>query len=524
MLNIEVFSVKKMNKIDFYLKKLQKKIWLRRFLHIAVTTGLLVSIALLLFMIFLHFTPINLVLNKVRYLLLLGLILILVGVIFKKPSLKETALIGDTLGMQERLITYWEFKNTSLPLLDDLIEETEDRLNSNFLKQYKVNVNIKKILLSFFIIILSVGIYFIPSTAQQTAWQRQEINKSLKEEVKNVQEIKKELENENPENDSENEAFLEELDQLEKQLRKSFTYQEAALQVGHTQKSLSDQFKKNNLSKTELTGIFQGLAGREQQELFNALENDDLASLIQTLEETNFSASEQNQMLSNIEELQKKDLLSKGEQLAELKNSLEKGADSAKKLANLLKEQQAKKKAWEKVAESETKLQSMKERLLAKSGDGFKGLGGQEKNSEYALGENDNLEQGELTEENSQEIALGKMGNKSMSSSTGKGGGEDISASQKRDAAFGDIAKEAGQGTNLQSQEESIIQGEWEETGKIVNRDVDDVIAVEGESTDLPTLYKQFQKEKSAYVYKFNIPLEDKDLVHQYFNQLSGGQ
>ncbi|MBF8982524.1 spore cortex biosynthesis protein YabQ [Lutibacter sp. B2] len=519
----------KKNKIDIILNKLRRKIWISNIVKSLIDVLFIASIGFLCFIIIAHITPVVYVFNKglilITYMIILGFI---VGVL-RRPSIVKTALVGDKLGLKQRLETYLEYKNCDVFICEIFKEETEDTLdNFNLLKKYKFNIQWKKVLISCVVCVLSVGIYFIPSLSMDKAIEKQDINKELKEEAKNISELKKNIgQDEEDENISENykKEILLSLDNLEKKLNKSFDYNEGALQVSDMEKKLKKMNSKNTSEDMKcIAGIFDGLDNEEnlQKEMFSYKN----VNTYNKLNNEEFTDKEQERISENIKTMQKssknyndkqKELLNKIKTTTEDKNL------SGNKLQELIKKDNKKMEKFEK--DAQTKLTSMKERLLAKGNEGFKSLGGEEKGADFAKGENDDHKNGEINNEKSDQMAIGDDGNQRIKSSSGVGG-SGIGGDSEDDVAKEGKVDKNNKVTRLgeDGNNRSNVKGNWQNEGSITNKYSEDVILVNGEFKSMDSMYNIFKKEGMEYISKQEIPLEHRQLVIEYFDKLNRGQ
>ncbi|MCT4592891.1 MAG: hypothetical protein N4A57_01245 [Anaeromicrobium sp.] len=516
----------KKNKIDIILSKLRRKIWIGNILKSLINGVLISSIGFLFITIVAHITPIVYVFNKAFILITSIIILgIIVGVL-RRPSIVKTALIGDKLGLKERLETYLEFKDKDSFICEMFIEEAEDSLeNFNVLKKYKLNIQWKKVLISSLVCALSVGIYFVPSLSMNKAIEKEHINKELKEEGKNVSELKKNIEEDEDIGEDHKKEILLSLDDLEKKLNKSFDYNEAALQVSDMEKKLkkiNNEMTRSNMKS--IAGIFNGL-DNEYVPLEEMFQTGDLDSF-NALKDKKFTTKEQETISENIKKMEKlnKNYNSKEkEMLNEIKTALEDKKLTSDKLEDIIENNDKKIDKFAK--DTETKLKSMKERLLAKGNEGFKGLGGEEKGSDFAKGQNDDYENGEINNKKSEEMAIGNGGNKSIKSSSGVGGSGIGGDSEDTIPKEGEVDKKdeatrlGEDGTNI-----SNVEGNWHNEGNITNKYSENVIEVKGEFKSMDHMYNTFKKEGMDYISKQEIPLEHRQLVIEYFNKLNRGQ
>ncbi len=518
--------MRKEDKIISFIKRLRRRIWLSTLLKMFFNSLICTGIACFCLVAISHLTPVVYIYRKAVFLVAMLMALGLSVGLIKRPTLFKTAVVGDSLGLQERLVTYLEYKDLDAPVIELFVRETEETLeNSSYLDKFKLNISGKKVLCAFVLIVGAAGLSFLPSTKRDVALHSQEINQKIKEEAQIITAKTEELGQEEELPPEQRQKMLSTLEKLSKELNRSFAYQEAAAHVAQAQQQLAllnEHHRQDGLES--LQGILSGLSPNhpvlQQAELEGSRED-----LLQALEQENFSSEEQKAMLENIAEMQRE--YSAGDDtLEKIKDSLQEKNLTGKELVEALKKERQDVASCRNIAETEITLQQMKERLLARDNKGFKSLGGEDKAADFAKGEIEKAGNGELTAERSEEIALGQYGTKHMRSSSGIGGGGPLNSQEgSEESREGEIEKKAV-GTRLSSEESqtSYVQGQWQEQGKIQNKYSPDALEIEGENKALAAMYGGFRREGMEYVAKQEIPLARKQLVLDYYLKLSGGQ
>ena len=113
----------------------------------------------------------------------------------KPKSMEQTALVMDSFGFQERIITAYENLDMESPLA---IKQREDAMKR--LREGRERIKItcmpswKRVLLAVGAIAVMVGLVFVPSDTRQQAKELHQIRKEAKEKEKEIEEVLEELE------------------------------------------------------------------------------------------------------------------------------------------------------------------------------------------------------------------------------------------------------------------------------------------------------------------------------------------
>lgn len=505
------------DKIYITLKKLRNKIWVNNIIGCLINSLLIYSLIILGFTIIIYVIPIVYFIKKS---IIIGAILLGLGIIrgiIKRPSIKNTALIGDKMGLKDRLITYIEYKNNDDSIINLFKNDLKETLDSfNVIKNYKIHIKFKRIIISLLVIVLSLGIYFVPSNNKDIAIEKQNINKDIKQEAQNVADIKKEikekLDKENLDK-KDKQILLSSLDNLEKKLNKADDYNQGSIDINEAQSELNEI---NESYMNDVSSVFEGVK-QGNNSLETAIDSGNIDRIKQALMDEEFNQQEKNKMIDNIDKIQNS---TNSEALNKIKDCLKKGDSSGKDIADILNKDKKKLKIAKK---AHMKLESMKERMLSKEGEGFKSFG-DKKGSDFVNGDNDELDNGENGFEKPSEMVMGNAGNKKMANSNGVGGNVDSTSDSNKQSKEGHI-KRNEESTRLKDNgnEISSVSGVTGEDGIINNKYSDNVSEIKGDYKSLDTIEKEFSKEGMDYIFKQDIPLEDRDLVTEYFKKLNGG-
>ncbi|KGG81042.1 hypothetical protein Y919_02995 [Caloranaerobacter azorensis H53214] len=521
------------SRIDYVMKRLRRKIWINRIQQYMAYAFCIGATGMLILIIIGHAYPIVYLLKKAVNLVLTIVLLGILTGLLHRPSLKYTAYVGDELGFENRLTTYMEYREIQDSVVEAFRYEVEEALEQrDIVDEYSFYFPWKIVIIGFFILILSAGLYFIPSNGMRIAEQREEIHKELKEESKKVEQTIKELKQNLVKDDIKSRKFMykitSSLQELEKRLNKSFDYKEAAFHVSNVQNEIKKCCRDTNKEYERwYTGIFNGVE-ENHQILKQAVDNDDMSRVFNILKDKHFTIEEKKKILENIESI--KSRFSDNEYINSITNkmkiALEK-ENTGKILADILKEEYYRKKELDIAQRTIIKLQNMKERLMDKASiDGFKSFDGDKKSADFERGGESELSRdGELSNINSEEFAMGSQANKLMGNADGLGGGSRETNGNSEKVKNGEILKE-DTATRLEIENKNIsyIRGSFQETGEIIDKKVRQAVGDIGELEELHRFYSSFKEEGINYVLKQGVPLEYRQLVINYFDRLIGGK
>ena len=496
------------------LEKMRRKLWLQNILHWLVN-GLLTAAGLLfLFMVAVHLYPVIYVQVKVLY----GVTAIITPSLFigllLRPSFEEAAAVGDSTGLEERLITFWEYRGADSPVIKMLEEEVQDTiLRVDPVSRYRLKIKGKKLLVSAIMFVLAMGIYFLPSETRQVAEKREEVNRQIEKEADKLKKLQQELASQMPGGEDKKE-LLSTLAELERRLNRSQDYERAAAEVAAAQKDLVQPVGKPTAEDMgTLAGIFAGI-GAGHRDLQKALESGNMNRAAELGGEEQFTDLEQEELLRNLKaqmtSIQKSGIK---DELTSLQTALEKKALTGEKLKDMLQSM------------GEKELQQCKERLLARSDSGMKNSGGEDPLAAFARGEISDYSHGEVSPGLGGDLSTGGTGDSAVNSSQGVGGGGRTASGEGTGESFlGEVRKQE-QATRLGEADgqSSQVQGQWDEKGSVIDKTADQVPTVTGEYQSLEKAWVQFREQGLEYVLKQDIPLQRQELVMQYFNRLNGG-
>ena len=184
--------------------------------------------------------------------LVIGLIIILIYGFIKAPKKDKVALMVDSKGLDERLITSLELigceDNISIAQKKDTVERIE---SFDIKKSMKINVDKKQLLLSLVLIIMCILIMFVPSTARKEAQKVREFDKYQKSVIEKVEKEKKEIEKSEDLSDDEKEEVKKLLEDAVKELKESEKKSEINKTLERLEKKLEDKKEKLSSEKSK---------------------------------------------------------------------------------------------------------------------------------------------------------------------------------------------------------------------------------------------------------------------------------
>ncbi|WP_164509023.1 hypothetical protein [Clostridium rectalis] len=503
--------------IDNFLKRLKKKIWRGILFNNLINLIFICGIFSIIIILFSHFKSLLYLKEKIFYSYIIVLIFMIIKTILSKPSMKFVALQGDKLGLKEKLITYVELREDHNDFIDGTLnifkEDLEDELQTfNVVKRYKYNINYRMILLSIIFLIISFGLYFIPSTSREEALELENINKNIKKEIVNIDKMKKDVLQE-IKDDKEKKQTKDVFAKLKKELKKTYNYDKALAEMGKAEERLNSILKHNNKEKfKKMAGIFNG----------TSIKNSDFVMDLQRgeMNENNINS---NNKISQVDKNKIKKNLYKNkmglsnEVKEKIENQLMKKNATTKELAEAMKNANNDFEKNSKIAESKSKLLAKKEQKAFENGEGDKksddfALGGKE--SKYKYGEESNIK-------NNEDMVTGN-GNSKREDNNSLGSSKTLENKEiKENANKGSIGK-YNKSTDLkESKTLSNVNSKINSTGKIFDKSLEEIIGEKGEVKYMKKRWEEFKKEGMDYLFKYNIPLNKEDLVIEYFKELN---
>lgn len=512
------------------IRKLRMRIWLNNIVESLVLSILFSSSLILLLSVGGHVAVITDSFYKAGR---LGAILCTAGVIAgaaRRPGLQQAARQGDVLGMKERLTTYLEYENREGAVLNAFRMETEQALaRFDPVKAYRINFRPKAVLTTVLILAVSACLFMAPSPRVQEARQQEGVNRELRREAQKVAALKNALAEENGRDFNSQTQAAQMLAELEKSLQKSRDYQESALQVAETVNAL--EALQTGIAPKEAAaaaGVFLD-AGESLAAVAEHLRQGDAEKAAELLAGSEITAKQRSALLKNTRRLLAQGGM--GEQQKQLLKRLQSGLKqqdfTPQTLSRALQAASDDKEGALKLGNTAAKLESMKERLLAASGEGLRSPGGSHKGSDFAEGDNRGRENGEITDRQATLLAQGAEGYRAARNPDalgggipGGGGGEEAG----REGRIGESEAEVWAGSASNGPLWQLQGGMREEGGHMEERISDQVVGLPGESGEYEEWRQAFAGAEMHYMEKHDIPAEQRALVMEYFRMLRGGE
>ena len=150
-----------------------------------------------------------------------GLILILVYGFIKAPKKDKIALMVDSNGLNERLITSLELISCNDSISIAQKKDTLDSIKRFDIKKIKISVDKKQCLLSLALILMCILVIFVPSTVRREAQKIRAFDKFQKTIIEKLEKEKKKIEKSEDLSKEEKEEVKKLLEDTKKELKES---------------------------------------------------------------------------------------------------------------------------------------------------------------------------------------------------------------------------------------------------------------------------------------------------------------
>ncbi|KAJ48949.1 hypothetical protein BD780_000538 [Clostridium tetanomorphum] len=501
--------------VEYVLKKLRKKLWINILLKNLIN-GIFITSILGLFMVLLsHIKSIVYVKEKIFYISIILLMFMIIKSILQKPSIEKVAKVGDKLGFKERLITYVELKedNDLDGVFQIFKEDLEDELqNIDLIKKYKINLCYKKILYTLMIVIISCGSYFIPSLSREKALEMEDVNRNIKKEIVEIDKAKKDIIKDSKD-ENEKKEISQVFEKLKKALKNTYDYDKAMSQILKAEEKLNNiNSMKSGKNLKAMASIFKGTS-LENSELTTALQSENIDEKLFN-NNIKISQSDKEKMLKSLNK--NKDLLNDNNIKESLQNELMKKDTTTKDLVKSLKKE-------DKNFQLNSKLENTKDKLLSKNEQkGFENKEGNRKSEDFSLGvKENNYKYGENSNIKNTENTIGGNGNSKREDNNSIGSSKVSDNKEIREKANkGTIGKHDEATASKKSSIVSNVNSKINDSGKIFDKNVEDIIGEKGSIQSMENRWLDYKKEGMEYIFKYSIPLDKEDIVIQYFKAL----
>ena len=232
--------------LDF-LNKASKRIKANFLLNLSIV-GLKLLLCLIFSLLLISlFVPIPYVLEISLGILVIGLIIILIYGFVKAPKKDKVALIVDSKGLDERLITSLELINS-----DDNISMAQKKDTVEYIKGFdikknlKIHIDKKQMLLVLALVFMCILVMFVPSNARKEAQKIRDFDKYQKTVIEKVEKEKEEIKKSEDLSEEEKEELKKILEDAKKELNESEKKSEVNKTLERLEKKLED--KKESLT------------------------------------------------------------------------------------------------------------------------------------------------------------------------------------------------------------------------------------------------------------------------------------
>lgn len=503
--------------------KIRNKMWISKVLKATFYGTLIASIVLLFIIILSHFYSIVFLWKKVGLICGGIIILSLIAGIVRRPSVSDAARFGDSLGLEDRLITYLQYMDVESEMIYVFKDEVQYTIEDvNLLEKYKFFINIKGVFSVLIIFLLSIGIYLLPSQAHTQSANMENANNNIKKQAYNIKEIQNKMSNGNIKDEFDNKE-VEVLKNLTTKLNKSCDYQKAQQYINEAQSKIDEIERSRELEQMKaFAGMFNGCS-KEYKALQDSLNSGDISSAEEISLSEKFNDMDKQKIIENLDkQIANAKNQSTKDKLTQIKSNITDKGVNGKNLKEQIKSLQAKNHT-----NDINKLEDIKKKLFAKS-QGEKGINsatGDEKSSSFSEGNIKSYNNGEKSDSQSFDIASGGLGENPMENPNGVGGGgkkasgEAIDKVPEGKVGKKDVSTRLGDNVSTSSQ----IKGKWNEGGDIYNKEIDYAITSAGKYDNIKNTYVEFKNEGMQYVIKQDIPMKKRNLVIKYFKLLNGG-
>ena len=237
--------------LDF-LNKASKRIKANFLLNLSIA-GLKILLCLIFSLLLISlFIAIPYVLEISLVILVLGLIIILIYGFIKAPKKDKVALMVDSKGLNERLITSLELvnceDNISIAQKKDTVECIK---NFDIKKNLKIDIDKKQLLLSVALIFMCALVMFVPTTARKEAQKIRDFDKYQKTVIEKVEKEKEDIEKSDELTKEEKEELKKILEDAKKELKESEKKSEVNKTLERLEKKLEDKKKSLTSEKAK---------------------------------------------------------------------------------------------------------------------------------------------------------------------------------------------------------------------------------------------------------------------------------
>lgn len=448
----------------------------------------------------------------------IGLIIILIYGFIKAPKKDKVALMVDSKGLDERLITSLELigceDNISIAQKKDTVES----IKKFDIKKIKISIDKKQSLLSLGLIIMCILILFVPSTARKEAQKIRDFDKYQKSVIEKVEKEKKEIEKSDDLSAEEKEEVKKLLEDTVKELKESEKKSEVNKTLERLEKKLEDKKEKlsSEKSKEALENSKKKLLDDFNKEK-EAEAKKDVNKLVNELMEKQQSKPLAEAMLRGDQEAINKEL-------AEIQNKL--GSMSSSELSELSEvlKNAALEMSDEELAEA---LKNASNSVLNKKLDAASLSSAISKSINNSNGQNNNSNQqssgsGQNQQQNSNSgQGQGSSGTGSSGSGSGSGAGWNTGSTVGKED---DLENSPGEQIYIPGRNEGTdgnLTGNKNDNGNSQEIESQNGLNIGGEKVDYDKVIGDYSNSALEGANNSNLPQSLKDLIKNYFEGLN---
>ena len=511
--------------ILMFLNKASKRIKANFLLNLSIV-GLKILLCLIFSLLLISlFISIPYVLEICIGILVIGLVIILIFGFIKSPKKNQIALMVDSKGLDERLITSLGLiecnDNMSIAQKQDTVSHIK---NFDIKKNIKMNIDKKQVLLVLALVIMCILVMFVPTTARKEAQKIREFDKYQKSVIEKVEKEKKEIEKSEDLSEEEKEEVKKLLEDAVKELKESEKKSELNKTLERLEKKLED--KKEKLSSEKAKEALEE-AKKKLLDEFNKEKEDtakkDVNKLVNELMKKEESKDLAEAMMNGdteginkeLEEIQKKLNNMSSAELSELSEALKNAAleMSDEELAEALKN------ASNSVLDKKLDSESLSD-AISKSISNSTGQSSSSQSSES--GENQGQGQGSSNGQGSGSgSGEGQGGSSGNGSGAGYGTGWNTGSTEGKE---NDLENSKGEQIYIPGRNEGSdenLTGNKNNNGSSQEIESQNGLNIGGEKVDYDKVIGDYSNSALEGANNSNLPQSLKDLIKNYFEGLN---
>lgn len=536
------------NLISKELKKWRKRLFIKKAIDNLMNFSFYAVIMSIGLIILSKFIPIYAPYIKGLWIILSFIFISVTYSVVKYPKEKEAAMVADSFGLKDRIITALEFREKNLKsssrgenFLGIYEIQKKDALNflskTNY-KNIKLKGNRKYIKKLSIVLAVMVSTLVLPEPLKDKAQNIHEVKVAKNSQLKKIEEIKKDVNKNTSLKDWEKKTLKHNLTKLQEEIKKSEGQEEINKSLQKTSKKLEllrAEYEGNDLKKI----ADEFIKNDATKELGQALKNKDTQEIKKLIKENT-------EKLKKISPEERKELAESYKNLANALKDNPKLASAIKKLGesiangdlgDLSSEMQELSAALSDLMEDtdfqkairqvENSLASNAEASGENSGDA---QGSQQGNNGGNSSGKGNSEGGEGS---NSEGGSGENGSGSGAGSGSSQGKEEESSKGNSQGSTGINKKEKGSGSDVKDYprifttktlggqgDTSNIEGKREKKGKVEEIRTSNGVTLRGESVPYNEVVGEYRSRAMDNINSYSIPEGMKEIIKIYFSSL----